>query len=430
MTDVRQFSLPASCHMRRVPRSSGVTILIAFVCIAALLRWGYRLCCFSAMARHCGRGALTPRLCSKPAQKKQRQKSSEVWPAGAVTLSAKSSSGCLSSASSTRASSTELDPTGIAGGEEAEPKKRSPALLVFAVAVCAVAAACATSRLPAVSEAMIGFLHSAKAPIAAAAAVGGPISMFTVTPLRNALTLAAAHPEAGVVGVYRKVFRGGFEKGWVGGLLPAMASSPQFLCLGPVYYSVAAIAGPVAGVTVASFVESLITFSAETVGAQMAKESDSPGSIKEFQPTWRPWGPGFAVYMLRNILSIAGLRLISAAFTKAIAALGGSTMGMAAVAATFAANTICSFISAPVHQVYCFIVTTPEYAAMSALERRRAVLRFLEDQYFVEQEGGGKRLSSTFFRDLFLRCAYNSTVLTMFLCLEQALISTWTRLVF
>merc|ERR1712232_422714 len=134
-----------------------------------------------------------------------------------------------------------------------------------------------------------------------------------VTPLRNALTLAASDPSGSVTRIYRKVFQGGLTRGWVGGAYPAVVSCPQFLCMGPIYHLFASIGGTPAGVIAAAAAESLCTFSAETLGAQMATDASSPGSIKDFQPLWRPWGPGLVLQLTRNLISVSGMRIFGSA---------------------------------------------------------------------------------------------------------------------
>ena len=82
-----------------------------------------------------------------------------------------------------------------------------------------------------------------KPPVIFAGGVGGPMVFYTITPARNALTIAAQDVNLSVVGCYRQVFQAGFTSGWTGGIYPAIAACPQFLCLGPVYHMFQSVAG-------------------------------------------------------------------------------------------------------------------------------------------------------------------------------------------
>eukprot|EP00439_Symbiodinium_sp_Y106_P013840 s2446_g1.t7 len=73
-------------------------------------------------------------------------------------------------------------------------------------------------------------------PLLVSGAVGGPCVIFLCTPLRNGLTLGAQDKKSGIAGLYRKVFRGGPQSGWTGGLAPAVVACPQFLAVGPMYH--------------------------------------------------------------------------------------------------------------------------------------------------------------------------------------------------
>merc|ERR1719188_2236198 len=109
--------------------------------------------------------------------------------------------------------------------------------------------------------------------------------MFAVTPMRNGLTLGATDIATGAFGLYRQVFARGFAGGWTGGIYPAMAACPQFLCLGPAYHLYASFAGVAGAVVLTGITESAIVYGAESCNAQMAKNSKTPGKIQNVHPS-------------------------------------------------------------------------------------------------------------------------------------------------
>ncbi|CAK0817041.1 unnamed protein product [Prorocentrum cordatum] len=143
-------------------------------------------------------------------------------------------------------------------------------------------------------------------PVIVAGAVGGPSVMFAVTPFRNGLTLGATNTRAGAMELYGSVFARGLAGGWTGGIYPAIAGCPQFLCLGPAYHFYAAFVGTAGGVVLTSLTESGIVFGAETCNAQMAKNAKAPGSIKNVHNSMKPWGTGFSIHFARNVIATAG----------------------------------------------------------------------------------------------------------------------------
>ncbi|CAK0817035.1 unnamed protein product [Prorocentrum cordatum] len=145
-------------------------------------------------------------------------------------------------------------------------------------------------------------------PVIVAGAVGGPSVMFAVTPFRNGLTLGATNTRAGAMELYGSVFARGLAGGWTGGIYPAIAGCPQFLCLGPAYHFYAAFVGTAGGVVLTSLTESGIVFGAETCNAQMAKNAKAPGSIKNVHNSMKPWGTGFSIHFARKRLRGVPLR--------------------------------------------------------------------------------------------------------------------------
>ena len=73
-------------------------------------------------------------------------------------------------------------------------------------------------------------------PLLAAGGVGGPCVMLLVTPLRNALTIAATNNVATTNEIYKQVFKNGIRGGWTGGLYPMIPAVPQFCVIGPMFH--------------------------------------------------------------------------------------------------------------------------------------------------------------------------------------------------
>jgi len=128
-------------------------------------------------------------------------------------------------------------------------------------------------------------------PILVAGGLGGPFVMFTVTPMRNGLTLAATNAEASAMTIYGQVFSRGLAKGWTGGIYPAIAACPQFLCLGPAYHLFASFGGVAGGVVLASGLETAIAYGPETCNAQMAKKQQSARHVRKRAPCMEAFRP-------------------------------------------------------------------------------------------------------------------------------------------
>lgn len=260
-------------------------------------------------------------------------------------------------------------------------------------------------------------------PVMVAGAFGGPAVMMLVTPARNALTLGATNSKAGAVELYRSVFRAG---GWTGGIYPAVAACPQFLSLGPAYHLYHSFAGTVGAVALTGATETLIIYGSETCNAQMAKNSKSPGSFANVHPAWKPFGIGMSLNLARNILAVAGLRLFCTPCTMAVEKVTGQSNGMTGLAGDFGGNILGACVTAPVHQLYGFTVTTPEMATLSSGEKIERMKGFLRDQY-TETKEGKVRLSSVVPRDLLMRSAYIATAYTLYSTLEKTLVKNWPK---
>jgi len=263
-------------------------------------------------------------------------------------------------------------------------------------------------------------------PVIVAGAVGGPAVMFTVTPMRNGLTLGATNAQASARALYGQVFAGGLRSGWIGGVYPAIAACPQFLCLGPAYHIYASATGMVGGTILASMTESAIVYGAETCNAQMAKNQKAPGTFANVHPSWKPFGAGLGLHILRNVVATAGLRLFCQPCTAVVEAAAGKSNALTQLGGDFAGNICGACLTAPIHQLYGFTVTTPELATMSMSEKQGRMVQFLKDQYLVTVDGK-TRLSSVVPRDLFMRSMYVAVAYTMFSTLEKALVNNWPK---
>lgn len=269
-------------------------------------------------------------------------------------------------------------------------------------------------------------LQMPEAPVVVSGGLGGPAVMFLVTPFRNGLTLGATNIAAGALELYGQVFARGLAGGWTGGIFPAIAACPQFLCLGPAYHFYASFAGVTGGVLLTSLTESMIVYGAETCNAQMAKNAKSPGCIQNVHSSWKPYGPGFGIHVFRNVIATAGLRMFCTPCTTAIEKVSGKSNGLTTLAGDFSGNVCAACLSAPVHQLYGYTVTTPELGTLPFNEQRQRMVKFLQDQY-LETKDGRTRLSKVVPRDLFMRSMYVAVAYTMYSSLERTLVANWPK---
>mmetsp|Transcript_62838 Transcript_62838/g.141982 ORF Transcript_62838/g.141982 Transcript_62838/m.141982 type:complete len:309 (+) Transcript_62838:90-1016(+) len=298
-------------------------------------------------------------------------------------------------------------------------------------------------------------------PLLISGCLGGPSVIFINTPMRNALTLGSQDARSGFRALYTKVFRGGALAGWTGGVAPAVVACPQFLALSPVYhflnnnaregFGVAsdakhALAPSLVASVGAGLVETWLTFGSQSRNAQMAYNksfvqfsSVVDGSRRSLRvnPVYCIWGPGAGAMAVRNVLSIAGMRVLSPWLKDNVPAghLGANTR--ATLCDIFSSLVVCP-ISAPIHQLFNFLCTTPEAVHMSRSDRWGLAQKFLTKQYFVplprdvvlttEQDIPRQeyswRISKVALRDLGMRGLYISSVFTLFMSIERFLCTT------
>merc|ERR1711972_911063 len=160
-----------------------------------------------------------------------------------------------------------------------------------------------------------------------------------------------------------------------------------------------------------SITESAIVYGAETCNAQMAKNGKSPGTFANVHPSWKPFGPGLGIHIFRNLLATAGLRMFCTPCTAAIEKATGTSSGWTQLGGDLAGNIMGACLTAPVHQMYNFTVTTPELGTLPAAQKK----------------DGRTRLSSVVPRDLFMRSMYVAVAYTMYSTLERSLVKMWKR---
>lgn len=263
-------------------------------------------------------------------------------------------------------------------------------------------------------------------PELVAGGFGGPIVCFAVTPLRNACTLSATNPTARMGELYGQVFARGLARGWTGGIYSFMYACPTFLCIGPAYHSFKTVLGVPGACVAAACLESGLLYGAETCSAQMVKNQKSPGTFKVIHPSFKPWGPGLGLYLSRNILATAGLRIFCQPCTQVLEKVSGRSNVYTTFGGDFAGNILSAGATTPVHQLFGFTVTTPELHTMGPSEKMARMGKFLSDQYLVT-ENGRTRLSGNVPRDLFMRTMFVASLYTLYSTFERAVIRCWPQ---
>jgi hypothetical protein len=261
-------------------------------------------------------------------------------------------------------------------------------------------------------------------PILAAGALGGPFCMYTVTPARNALTIAAQDASLSLGGVVGQVMKNGFLGGWAGGVAPAIAACPQYLCLGPAYHFYAGYAGPWGGIVLAGMTETAVLYGAETNNAHLATNAVYPGKIPaaKIQSPFNPIGPGVSINLMRNIFAMSGMRVLADPIANGISNLaGGSKSGIVQLASDLTANCCAAGITMPMHMLYQYVATAgPELWDKPQSEQIGLMKTWLKEQYFP-----GGSLSPVIVRDLCLRASYIATAYTMYMQIERAAVKYW-----
>jgi hypothetical protein len=273
-----------------------------------------------------------------------------------------------------------------------------------------------------------GGFEAPKPPVVVAGAFGGPFVFYTVTPARNALTIAASDTSLSIAGCYGQVFKNGMAGGWTGGIYPAIAACPQFLCLGPVYHAFASITGKWGGMVCTGIVETGIAYGAETKNAQLAsigKGAKIP--MERLQNPMMPYGPGITLHISRNVFAMIGMRILCDPITKSLEKITGTQSGAITLAGDFLSNIAAAGLTFPIHQLFNYTVTTPEMWDKPQGEQFQMMKEYLTKQYLVESPSGGKQLSPILIRDFGLRSLYIAGAYTMYINIERTLVANWPQ---
>jgi len=290
-------------------------------------------------------------------------------------------------------------------------------------------------------------------PVLLSGAFGGPFVIYLCTPLRNALTLGSQDRRSGFSLLLRKVFRGGSLAGWTGGAAPAVVACPQFLALGPIYHALHGAFRGLAGVegdrhvllpsffaaSGAGLCETCLTFGSQSRNAQMAYNSSfvsfssvNDGSRIRFplNKTYQFWGVGAGPMFVRNMVSATSVRTMSPWLRErtATAPVGPGTH---AVLCDICCSVSVCTITAPVHQLFNFLATTPQASRLPREQRWKLARDFLNKQYFtpiprqspLEPELYSWKVSPVAARDFGMRTIYVTSVFTIYMFIERTLCS-------
>ncbi|KAL3893383.1 MAG: hypothetical protein SGPRY_014271 [Prymnesium sp.] len=264
--------------------------------------------------------------------------------------------------------------------------------------------------------------------LVAAGAVGGPLVIFSLTPLRNAMSNAAQDQRSGFISLYRKLlgpqtlgFRQRVSLAYTGAAVSAPAACPQWCMIGPTFHILDAwLPTPVALLGTATL-ETFITFGSQTRNAQMAHNVQTKDAVP-LSNVARSWGPGAPFYVMRNFCGMAGIRWISpyiqASLPKSVPS------GPREVLSDMGASMLTCVLSAPLNSCWSFIVTTPSMWGFSTPKLMQALIPFLQSQYWDQ---ANRRLSRLAFRDLSVRCVYIASCFTMYSAIERLAITHWSR---
>jgi len=257
-----------------------------------------------------------------------------------------------------------------------------------------------------------------------AGAFGGPFCMYLVTPFRNAMSYASQDASLSLGSIARQVFSKGPISGWQGGLYPAIAACPQYLCLGPMYHLYASFAGTAGGIVLTGITETAVLYGAETRNGQIAinaVKNNIPAA--RLQSPFNPWGPGSIINCARNIFAMSGMRIIADPIGDRIAKMAGGKGPVVQVASDLTANCVAAGITMPMHMLYQFTITSgPELWDKPRAEQTMDMKNFLRNSYFP----GGK-LSPVILRDLVLRAGYIASAYTLYMQIERASIAYFKK---
>lgn len=264
-------------------------------------------------------------------------------------------------------------------------------------------------------------------PLMISGAFGGPFVVFTLTPLRNALTLASQDRASSTLQIYQQCFNRGFRRGWTGGIYPSIPAVPQFVTLGPLYHVYSGIVGPYASLLLTAATESAFTFGAHSRNAQMAFNESVPPNrrLTRISSTLTLWGPGILPHICRNCVGMTGIRVFSTPVRRELdAAFPNASDKVKRTASDFLGSLISGILSTPFNQMFNFFATSNAHN-LSRLERVKMAKEFLKGQYFIRTESGGIRPSKIMMRDIALRSIYSMGLFGIYATFERSLVDFW-----
>ena len=256
-------------------------------------------------------------------------------------------------------------------------------------------------------------------PYVAAGALGGPLVIASLTPLRNAMSNAAQDQHSSFTGLYRRACSSP-RIAFTGALVSAGPASPQWSMIGPMFHVFHSLVPIPAALLATASLETFITYGSQTRNAQMAYNAQAPAEAVPLTSVLRPWGPGAPFYVLRNVCGMAGIRWLSPPLQAALEPIAPS--GPREVIADMTASVATCVVSAPLNACWSYLVTTPATWTMSAAEALRALGPFLRRQYLDARTGRLSRLAA---RDLAVRCVYIASCFTMFSTIERLTVRCW-----
>lgn len=266
-------------------------------------------------------------------------------------------------------------------------------------------------------------------PLVLAGVFGGPFVIFLFTPMRNALSLAAADQESSALEIYEATFPDKLASGWVGGVSSAIAACPEFVAMGPLFHLMKDTIGSTTfAVCMSGVFESTITYGAQTRNAQMAynQEMAYAGNSEriELANPFVPWGPGICIQFLRNVVALSGIRVLSPICQSCLARVK-APQAAKALFGDIIAMLGAACMTAPLNQLYNFAVTSPTYReAAGPAGWFKEALGFLDRSYLLRDNTGAfYGLTPTLGRDLFLRCMYVANLYLCFSLIERVCVA-------
>lgn len=266
-----------------------------------------------------------------------------------------------------------------------------------------------------------------KPPLLASGALGGPLVIGSLTPLRNAMSNAAQDQHSTFLQLYRKALGTPslspvqkLRVAYTGAMVSAPAACPQWCMIGPAFHMLNEFLPTPAAILGTATLETFLTFGSQTRNAQMAYNVQAPKAAVPLSNIVRPWGPGAPFYVLRNCCGMAGIRWLSPPVQRVLEPVLPS--GPRAVIADMSASMVTCMLSAPLNACWCYIVTTPAMWTMDGPERTRALIAYLRVQYL---DHTGTHLSRVALRDLSLRGVYIAGCFTMYSGIERFAVAYW-----